>query len=136
MDASALRAELKMLGSRSLLLNVAAYGISAFLDGFTLRFALGLLLGTAVMLCNLLLLHRSLRQTIYEAKRTGKANAALQLRGYLLRMALFALSFAAALGFPHVLSPLAVALPPLYPKLLYTAAAVCSKSKSSGTSQL
>lgn len=120
MEKAAFIAELKMLGIRAMLLNLAAYLISTFFFGFTLRFALGLMLGTAVMIVNLLILQKGISRIAYDAKRDEKANIALHTRYYLYRLGVFAAAFSFALLLPEFCSPIAAAIPVFYPKLIYT----------------
>ena len=127
MDKAALCAELKMLGIRSAWLDLAAWCISNLIFGLNLRYALGLLLGTAVLFINLLILYHSISLMAYDAKRTGKASTARHARYYLLRLAIFAAAFSAALLLPAWIAPIGVAIPPLYPRLVYTTQAVFNR---------
>ena len=128
MPEDMLRHELTMLAKRVLFLNIAAYLIHVIVKGATLSFALGLLLGTAVLFGTLLLLQISVKRMAADAKRTGTTNQRRYLLFYALRLLLFAAAFAAALIYRTWISPLAVALPMLYPRLIYTAGAVFPKS--------
>lgn len=130
MEKAAFMAEIRMLAIRAALLDLSAYLISTFFYGFTLRFALGLLLGTAVMVCNLLLLQRGLSRVVYEAKREGKADIALHTRYYIYRLAVFSAAFALSLLLPTVFSPIAAVIPVFYPKLIYTAQGFFKKTQS------
>ena len=128
MPEGILRQEMTMLSKRVLFLNIAAYLISVIVLGVTLAFAVGLLLGTAVLFGTLLLLQISIKRMAAEAKRTGTANQRRYLLFYALRLLLFGCSFAASLIFSAWISPVAVVLPMLYPRLIYTAGALFSRS--------
>lgn len=129
MDKAAFMAEWKMLLLWGILLDAAAYFISTFFYGFTLRFALGLLIGTAVMLINLRILQFGLTLVLSEAKRTGKANMKLHNKYYVIRQLVFCIGFGLALFFSDAVSPIAAAIPVCYPKLIYTAQGIFCKSK-------
>ena len=131
MNKAALFAELKMLGKRCICLDIAAWCISNFFLGLNLRFALGLLLGTAVLFVNLLILHRSIALMAYDAKRTGSASSKRHFAYYLLRLGVLGAAFSLAMCFPAAIAPLGVAVPPLYPRLIYTLQAVFRKQSCS-----
>jgi len=78
-----------MLAKRSLMLNIAAYLISVIVLGVTLRFALGLLLGTAVLFGSLMLLQISVRRMAQDARRSGTASVRRHQLFYMLRLLLF-----------------------------------------------
>ncbi|MBQ8922079.1 MAG: ATP synthase subunit I [Oscillospiraceae bacterium] len=122
--------ELKMLAKRSVFLNLAAYLVSVIVLGVTLSFALGLLLGTAVLIGTLLLMRYSLLRMAGEAKRTGVTSRRRWQLFYALRLLLFGAAFAAALLLRRYLSPVGVAVPMLYPRLIYTAGAVFHRRDS------
>lgn len=126
MPSDPIRQELLTLMKRAVFLNVAAYLISIIAVGVTLRFAAGLLLGTAVLLCTLLLLRLSVLRMEDDAKRFGTTSQRRYLLFYALRMLVFAAAFAAALLFRTRISPVAVVLPMLYPRLIYTAGSLLS----------
>ncbi len=123
------RAEMKALICRTLLLDLAAVLIRGMFPGETLPFALGLLLGSAVMLADLLLLNRAVRAMARDAEAGGTSSQRRFQGNYLLRMLLFGAVFAAALLLPRI-SPAGVAIPMLYPRLIYTAGALFSRSKN------
>ena len=54
MQKDALLHEFRVIGIRTVFLNIAVYLISGLVQGFTLSFALGLLLGTALLFVYLL----------------------------------------------------------------------------------
>lgn len=128
MPSEPLRQELRELMKRAAFLNIAAYLISIPVLGATLRFALGLLLGTAVLFCTLLLLRLSVLRMADDAKRYGVTSQRRYLLFYALRLLVFAAAFAAALVFRTRISPAAVCLPLLYPRLIYTAGALFSRA--------
>ena len=117
-----------MLMKRAVFLNIAAYLVSVTVLGVTLRFALGLLLGTAVLFCTLLLLRLSVLRMEDDARRFGVTSQRRYLLFYALRLLVFAAAFALALVFRKRISPAAVVLPMLYPRLIYTAGALFSRS--------
>ncbi|MBP0968261.1 MAG: ATP synthase subunit I [Oscillospiraceae bacterium] len=115
-----------MLMKRAVFLNIAAYLCSIIAVGVTLRFASGLLLGTAVLFCTLLLLRLSVLRMEDDAKRYGTTSQRRYLLFYALRLLVFAAAFAAALLFRTRISPVAVVIPMLYPRLIYTAGSLFS----------
>ena len=115
-----------MLMKRAVFLNIAAYLGSIIASGVTLRFASGLLLGTAVLFCTLLLLRLSVLRMEDDAKRYGTTSQRRYLLFYALRLMVFAAAFAAALLFRIWISPVAVVIPMLYPRLIYTAGSLFS----------
>lgn len=119
-----------MLLRRSLWLDAAAYLISVIVLHATLRFALGLLLGTAVLFGTLFLLQISVKRMAQDARRSGVTSQRRYLMFYALRLLLFGIAFAASLLFPQWLHPVAVALPMLYPRIIYTGGAIFRKSGS------
>lgn len=135
MPAELLKKELLMLLKRTVWLNIAAYLISIPFLGMTVPFAAGLLLGTAVLFVSLLLLQISLRRMAADAKRSGVTNQRRYLLLYALRLLVFAAAFAASLLFQRVISPVATVIPMLYPRLIYTAGAVFSRSGSKADTQ-
>ena len=132
MPDEAFRRELSMLMRRGMFLSIAAYCISIPFLGATLRFALGLLLGQAVLLGTLLLLNRSISRMAYDAKHSGATSQRRYLLLYALRLLLFAAGFGAALLLRAYISPAAVCIPMLYPRIIYTAGALLQKSGQSG----
>ena len=128
MPSDPMRQELFGLMKRAVFLNIAAYLISIPVLGVTLRFALGLLLGTAVLFVTLLLLRLSVLRMEDDAKRYGMTSQRRYLLFYALRLLVFAAGFAAALVFRNRISPAAVCLPMLYPRLIYTAGALFARS--------
>ena len=115
-----------MLMKRAVFLNIAAYLISIIVIGVTMRFAFGLLLGTAVLFCTLVLLRLSVLRMEDDAKRFGMTSQRRYLLFYALRLFVFAAAFTAALLFRSRISPVAVVVPMLYPRLIYTAGSLLS----------
>lgn len=130
MPKDPMRAELLMLMKRTAFLDLAAYLLSVPFFGVTYPFALGLLLGTAVLLCSLLLLRASILRTAADAKRYGTASQRRHQLFYALRLLVFAVAFGAAVILRKHISPLGVALPMLFPRIIYTAGALRSGSKT------
>ena len=122
--------ELKMLAKRSVFLNIAAYLVSVIVLGATLSFAAGLLLGTAVLIGTLLLTRYSILRMAEEAKRAGVTNRRRWQLFYALRLLLFGAAFGSAVVLRRYISPAAVAIPMLYPRLIYTAGAIFHRGDS------
>ena len=130
MPAELLKKELIMLLKRTVWLDIAAYLISILFIGVTLQFALGLLLGSAVLFITLLLIQVSVRRMAADAKRSGVTSQRRYLLFYALRLFVFAAAFAASLLLPERISPVGTVIPMLYPRLIYTAGALFSRSGS------
>ncbi|MBR6107006.1 MAG: ATP synthase subunit I [Oscillospiraceae bacterium] len=128
MPADQMQQEIKMLAGRAVFLNIAAYLISVIVLGVTAAFAFGLLLGTAVLIGSLLLLRYSILRMETDAKRTGTASQRRHRMFYALRLMLFAAAFGTALVLREFISPVAVAVPMLYPRLIYTAGALFTRA--------
>ncbi len=124
MPEDVLLQEMKMLAKRSVFLNLAAYLVSLIVLGATLSFAAGLLLGTAVLFGTLLLMRYSVLRMAEEAKRSGVTSRRRWQLFYALRLLLFAAAFGSAVILRRYISPAAVAVPMLYPRLVYTAGAL------------
>lgn len=127
MSADLLKGEIAGLMKRALFLDIAAYLISTAFYGFTLSFAAGLCLGTAVLLGTLVLLAYSVTRMEQDAKRAGVTNQRRYLLLYALRLLIFGIAFGAALLLRKRVSPVAVCIPMLYPRLIYTAGALFQK---------
>ena len=106
-----LRHELRFAAICTLVLDVLLWGISLVFLGWQLPVPLGLLLGSAGELCNLLLLRRTVRNAVYHGKTKDFA-------GYLLRVLVASVIIAAALKCPQI-SAIAAVLPFLYPKVIF-----------------
>ena len=124
MPVETLRLEFRRLGIRFCFLNLAAYLISVIVLGVTLRFALGLLLGTAVLIISLHLLRISVLRISKDARRSGVTDSRRFLLFYAFRLAVFGIAFSLSLLFPQRLHPVGVAVPMAYPRLIYTADAL------------
>lgn len=124
MPADILRQEIRGIAKRAVFLDIAAYLISMIVCGASLSFALGLLLGTAVLLGTLFLLKISVERMAADAKRSGVTSQRRYLLFYAMRLGVFAAAFGAAVILRKYISPAAVAIPMLYPRLIYTAGAL------------
>lgn len=133
MPADSLRQEIHALMKRAVFLDIAAYLISVMFLGVTLSFALGLLLGTAVLYASLLLLRVSVLRMEEDARRCGTASQRRHLLFYAARLGVFAAAFSAALLYREQISPVAAVIPMLYPRLVYTAGALFSRTGSSSS---
>lgn len=127
-----LRQEILDIFKRAVFLDIAAYLISVIVLGATLSFALGLLLGTAVLLATLLLLKISVERMASDAKRSGVTSQRRYLLFYAMRLGVFAVAFGAAVILRKYISPVAVAVPMLYPRLIYTLGAVFQRTGKAG----
>ncbi len=130
MPADQMQQEIRMLARRAVFLNIAAYLISVIVLGATLAFAAGLVLGTGVMLGSLLILRYSIQRMETDARRTGTASQRRHQFYYALRLLLFAAAFGTAVVLRRYLSPAAVAIPMIYPRLVYTAGALFTRADS------
>ncbi len=127
-----LRQEILDIFKRAVFLDIAAYLISVIVLGATLSFALGLLLGTAVLLATLFLLKISVERMAADAKRSGVTSQRRYLLFYAMRLGVFAVAFGAAVILRKYISPVAVAVPMLYPRLIYTLGAVFQRTGKAG----
>jgi hypothetical protein len=118
-----LRQELRFAAIGTLVLDLLIFGISVLCIGLTLSVPLGLLLGSAGMYANLLLLRRTVQNAVYH----GRKNT---IGGYLLRLLIASAVIGAGLKLPQV-SALAAILPFLYPKILFGFLAVGIPKKKS-----
>ena len=123
--------EIRGILKRAVFLDIAAYLVSVIVRGASLSFALGLLLGTAVLLATLLLLKISVERMAADAKYSGVTSQRRYLLFYALRLAVFGAAFGTALILRKYLSPVAVVIPMLYPRLIYTAGALLQGSGGS-----
>lgn len=126
-----MQSEIVFLCRRAVRLDIIVYGISIPFLGVTLSFGLGLLLGTVILWVSLLLLCRSVSHIAAQAMQSAPYDAKRHLANYLLRMLVFAAAFAAAWRLASA-AALGVALPMLYPRLIYTAEAIVGKWHTSG----
>ena len=132
MRGDILLGEIRGILKRAVFLDIAAYLISVTVCGASLSFALGLLLGTAVLLATLLLLKISVERMAADAKRSGVTSQRRYLLYYAMRLGVFGAAFGAAVILRKYISPVAVAVPMLYPRLIYTAGALIQGAGSSG----
>lgn len=120
MQKDALLHELRVIGIRTVFLNIAVYLISGLVQGFTLSFALGLLLGTALLFVYLLLLSRSVAQP-------GGRPQVQMVSGYLLRLVLIGAVFLLAMQVSWI-NAFAAMIPLVYPRLIYVGHACLHKN--------
>ncbi len=106
-----LEKELRFAAVGTLVLDVLVWLISLLFTGLNAAVPLGLLIGSAGMLCNLLLLRHSVLNAVYHGKTRD-------FGGYILRCVVASAAIAAGMVFPLV-NGLCVILPFLYPKLLF-----------------
>ena len=130
MEEKMLRTELAHIGKWSVILDALAYSISIPFLGFRLPFAMGLLLGTVTMLGSMWLLSRTVLRIAEQAKETGTHDRRY-LKSYLLRMLMIGAAFVIAYRYRPI-AALGVAIPMLYPRVIYTAGALLPQ-RSSGT---
>lgn len=106
-----LHKELRFAVICTVILDILLWLASLLLTGLGIAVPLGLLLGSAGMLCNLLLLRRTIRNAVYHGKTKD-------LPGYLLRVLVASVVIGAGLLSESVNAASAV-LPFLYPKLIF-----------------
>ena len=104
--------ELKLILTRSVFLNIAAYLISIIFIGFTLPMAAGLFLGTFGMLLNLFLLNKS----ICDAVKMGGSKK--MVVWYIIRMTIVSLILVMTMMW-CVSCMIGSLIPFVYPKLVY-----------------
>ena len=124
MQKDALLHELRVIGIRTVFLNIAVYLISGLVQGFTLSFALGLLLGTALLFVYLLLLSRSVARSV--AQPGGRPQVQM-VSGYLLRLVLIGAGFLLAMQVSWI-NAFAAMIPLVYPRLIYVGHACLHKN--------
>ncbi|MBP0967729.1 MAG: ATP synthase subunit I [Oscillospiraceae bacterium] len=132
MRGDILLGEIRSILKRAVFLDIAAYLISVIVCGASLSFALGLLLGTAVLLATLCLLKISVERMAADAKRSGVTSQRRYLLYYAMRLGVFGAAFGAAVILRKYISPVAVVIPMLYPRLIYTAGALLQGAGLSG----
>ena len=106
-----LRHELRFAAVCTIVLDVIVWLVSVLFLGFRLSIPLGLVLGSAGMYADLLLLRRSVQNAVYHGKTRDIA-------GYVLRVLIAAAVITAGLKIPQI-SALAAVLPFLYPKVIF-----------------
>ncbi len=131
METELLRKDWLHMAKWAIILDVAAYGISVMLCGFTLPFALGLMLGTIAMLTSMWLLSRTVLKIAERAKETGTHNRRY-LASYVLRMAILGIAFVIAYRYRPI-AALGAAIPMLYPRIIYTVGALLPEPKQPPT---
>lgn len=124
MQKDALLHELRVIGIRTVFLNIAIYLISGLVQGFTLSFAVGLLLGTALLFVYLLLLSRSVARSV---EQPGGRPQVQMVSGYLLRLVLIGAVFLLAMQVSWI-NAFAAMIPLVYPRLIYVGHACLHKN--------
>lgn len=124
MQKDALLHELRVIGIRTVFLNIAVYLLSGLVQGFTLSFALGLLLGTALLFVYLLLLSRSVARSV---EQPGGRPQVQMVSGYLLRLVLIGAVFLLAMRVSWI-NAFAAMIPLVYPRLIYVGHACLHKN--------
>lgn len=124
MQKDALLHELRVIGIRTVFLNIAVYRISGLVQGFTLSFAVGLLLGTALLFVYLLLLSRSVARSV---EQPGGRPQVQMVSGYLLRLVLIGAVFLLAMQVSWI-NAFAAMIPLVYPRLIYVGHACLHKN--------
>lgn len=124
MQKDALLHELRVIGIRTVFLNIAVYLISGLVQGFTLSFALGLLLGTVLLFVYLLLLSRSVARSV---EQPGGRPQVQMVSGYLLRLVLIGAVFLLAMQVSWI-NAFAAMIPLVYPRLIYVGHACLHKN--------
>lgn len=119
-----LHKELRFAALCTVLLDVLVWLCSLLVTGLGTAVPLGLLLGSAGMLCNLLLLRRSIQNAVYHGKTKDIA-------GYLIRVGIASCVMAAGLIFAQI-SAVCTVLPFLYPKFIFGILSFYSPRKKSG----
>lgn len=124
MQKDALLHEFRVIGIRTVFLNIAVYLISGLVQGFTLSFAVGLLLGTALLFVYLLLLSRSVARSV---EQPGGRPQVQMVSGYLLRLVLIGAVFLLAMQIRWI-NAFAAMIPLVYPRLIYVGHACLHKN--------
>ena len=106
-----LRYELRFAAVCTLILDVVVWIVTVPFIGLLLRIPLGLLLGSAGMLLNLLLLRHTVQNAVYHGKTRD-------ITGYLIRLLIASAIIVLGLKLPQISAPAAV-LPFLYPKVIF-----------------
>lgn len=106
-----LHKELRFAAIWTVILDVTVWLCSLLVTEISLNVPFGLLLGSAGMLCNLLLLRRTIQNAVYHGKTRD-------MIGYLIRILVASAVIAAGLLLDGV-NAVAAVLPFLYPKLIF-----------------
>ncbi len=117
-----LHKELHFVAAGTLVLDLLVWIVSFIMVKFRIAVLTGLLLGSVGMMCNLLLLRRSILNAVYHGKTRD-------FKGYLIRVLIASAVIAAGLMSEHV-STITAVLPFLYPKILFGIFSVHSNKKS------
>ncbi|MCI7805270.1 MAG: ATP synthase subunit I [Oscillospiraceae bacterium] len=125
MEKEQLIHEMKFVLIRALFLDISAYLISVFFIGFTLSMALGLILGTAGMAVNLILLNRSVRNIV---RCGGRRAQSRMISGYIVRLGIMGVFIASAMLIPFINTAGAV-IPYFYPNLVYAGNVLLKKGE-------
>ncbi|NLK70610.1 MAG: hypothetical protein GX286_04135 [Clostridiales bacterium] len=112
--------ELKKIAFYSVFLNVAFFLISIAIIGIKISIPIGLLLGTAVMLLNMLLLGMFIERTLTVSKKGAQIT---MTTGYFLRLLIVGTFFFVSVKI-DLIHPLGAMIPLFYPKLIYTGGAI------------
>ncbi len=112
--------ELKKVAFRSIFLNIAVFLISIVFIGLNLSVLIGLLLGTSVMLLNMLLLGMFIERVLAGSKTKAKFT---MTTGYLFRLLIVGILFFASIKFDFI-HPVGAMIPLFYPKVIYTGGAI------------
>lgn len=125
MEKEQLIHEMKFVLIRALFLDISAYLISVFFIGFTLSMALGLILGTAGMAVNLILLNRSVRNIVRSGGRRAQSR---MFSGYIVRLGVMGVIITSAMLIPFINTAGAV-IPYFYPNLVYAGNVLLKKGE-------
>jgi len=106
-----LHKELQFAVIGTLVLDLLLWIVSLFLIGFRIAVLFGLLLGSIGIICNLLLLRRSILNAVYYGKTRD-------FKGYLIRILIASAVIAAGLVSEYV-DAVSCIVPFLYPKILF-----------------
>lgn len=115
--------ELKFLLPRALILDAVIYIISLPVYGLCKEVPLGLLVGTAVMLLNFIILGLSSERAVERPLRAAKA---YMFGSYMLRLLITGVLFLSGIKCSS-LNLIACAIPQLFPKMAYTLHAALNK---------
>lgn len=106
-----LQKELRFAAICTVILDVIFWLGSLWISGLNLSIPIGLLLGSAGMMCNLLLLRNTVLNAVYHGKTKD-------FKGYLFRMLIASAVIFAGLVSEYV-NLIAAVIPFLYPKLIF-----------------
>lgn len=112
--------ELKKIAFCSIFLNIAVFLISITLMGLNISIPIGLLLGTLVMLLNMLLLGLFIKRVLTGSKKNAQFT---MITGYLFRLLIVGILFFASVKIDFI-HPLGAMIPLFYPKIIYMSGAI------------